>query len=203
MLRRLLQVRYYSGKEAAWERSFPGREWSDKCRAAGVADPWEVLDVKKGANWNDIKEAHRKLAFSHHPDRGGDSKSFSKISEAYSLLKKRNASIEKFEAGEHDQNPHINFGQFYEPYGTGPDAPPDTEGDWAHEDNPARRRWYLRLKEQKESQRKLQAEFEANAKLYELRSRILFLIFLFGAYCFLKPLIYPEWRDKRPDYLKN
>lgn len=55
-----------------------------------MADYYEVLGVKRGANDNEIKTAYRKLALKYHPDRNPDDKEaedkFKKISEAYAVL---------------------------------------------------------------------------------------------------------------------
>lgn len=49
-------------------------------------DYYEVLGVSKNASQNDIKLAFRKLAHTHHPDKGGDSAKFKEINEAYQVL---------------------------------------------------------------------------------------------------------------------
>ncbi|MGE5540906.1 MAG: molecular chaperone DnaJ [Bacillota bacterium] len=47
---------------------------------------YEVLGVDKKASKDDIKKAFRKLAQTHHPDKGGDEAKFKEITEAYSVL---------------------------------------------------------------------------------------------------------------------
>lgn len=42
-------------------------------------DPYEVLGVERTATEDDIKRAYRKLARTHHPDRGGDEKLFKEV----------------------------------------------------------------------------------------------------------------------------
>lgn len=49
-------------------------------------DYYKILGVEKSATPEDIKKAYRKLASKHHPDRGGDTATFQKIQEAYSVL---------------------------------------------------------------------------------------------------------------------
>jgi len=49
-------------------------------------DYYKILGVSKGANKEEIKQAFRKLAQQHHPDKGGDEKKFKEINEAYSVL---------------------------------------------------------------------------------------------------------------------
>lgn len=47
---------------------------------------YDVLGVPKKADIQQIKKAYKTLAMHHHPDRGGDSKEFEKISHAYEIL---------------------------------------------------------------------------------------------------------------------
>jgi len=47
---------------------------------------YETLGVKEDADQDEIKKAYKKLAMKHHPDRGGDEKTFQSISQAYDTL---------------------------------------------------------------------------------------------------------------------
>jgi curved DNA-binding protein len=47
---------------------------------------YQTLGIDKTADENAIKQAYRKMAMRHHPDRGGDQAEFQKIQEAYSVL---------------------------------------------------------------------------------------------------------------------
>ena len=47
---------------------------------------YEILGIKENASQDDIKKAYKKLAMTHHPDRGGDNKKFQEISQAYETL---------------------------------------------------------------------------------------------------------------------
>lgn len=47
---------------------------------------YDILGVKEDAHQDDIKKAYKKLAMTHHPDRGGDNQKFQEISQAYDTL---------------------------------------------------------------------------------------------------------------------
>ena len=47
---------------------------------------YENLGLDKNSNDSQIKKAYRKLAMTHHPDRGGDENKFKEISQAYEIL---------------------------------------------------------------------------------------------------------------------
>lgn len=49
-------------------------------------DYYSILGVAKTATPDEIKKAYRKLASQHHPDKGGDTKKFQEIEEAYRTL---------------------------------------------------------------------------------------------------------------------
>jgi curved DNA-binding protein len=49
-------------------------------------DYYQALGVNKNSSPEEIKQAYRKLAMKHHPDRGGDEAEFKKINEAYDVL---------------------------------------------------------------------------------------------------------------------
>jgi len=50
-------------------------------------DYYSRLGVNKSASPEEMKQAYKKLAMQHHPDRGGDQKTFQEINEAYDTLK--------------------------------------------------------------------------------------------------------------------
>jgi DnaJ-class molecular chaperone len=47
---------------------------------------YDVLGVKPDATKTEIKKAFRKLALTHHPDKGGDAEDFKRINGAYKIL---------------------------------------------------------------------------------------------------------------------
>jgi DnaJ family protein A protein 2 len=49
-------------------------------------DLYERLGVSKDADTNEIKKAFKKLAMTHHPDKGGDPEEFKKIQHAHEVL---------------------------------------------------------------------------------------------------------------------
>lgn len=49
-------------------------------------DHYSTLGVPRDASQEEIKKAFRKLAMTHHPDKGGDPSEFQKINEAYEVL---------------------------------------------------------------------------------------------------------------------
>jgi DnaJ homolog subfamily A member 2 len=51
-----------------------------------MTDYYSILGVEKNASGDDIKNAYRKLAREHHPDKGGDKERFQEIQKAYETL---------------------------------------------------------------------------------------------------------------------
>ena len=49
-------------------------------------DYYEKLGVSRNASDKEIKNAFRRLAAKHHPDKGGDHKYFTELNEAYQAL---------------------------------------------------------------------------------------------------------------------
>ncbi len=71
-----------------------------------MADFYQVLGVERTASDDDIKQAYRKLAMKHHPDKNGGSKeaeeAFKSVTEAYDALKdpQKRAAYDRYgEAG--------------------------------------------------------------------------------------------------------
>lgn len=59
-------------------------------------NPYSVLGVQENATPDEIKNAYRKLASKHHPDRGGDTKKFQEIQQAYDILSDENKRRDYF-----------------------------------------------------------------------------------------------------------
>lgn len=51
-----------------------------------VADPHALLDIAPGATRDELRQAFRRLAKQHHPDRGGDRSTFEAVRDAYDVL---------------------------------------------------------------------------------------------------------------------
>lgn len=47
---------------------------------------YDVLGIKSTASSEEVKQAYRKMAIKHHPDKGGDPKKFQKIHDAYERI---------------------------------------------------------------------------------------------------------------------
>ena len=54
---------------------------------------YSILEVDKKSSIDDIKKSYKKLALKHHPDKGGNDKAFSAISEAYDILSDDNKKL--------------------------------------------------------------------------------------------------------------
>jgi curved DNA-binding protein len=77
-------------------------------------DHYKTLGLDKTASQDDIKQAFRRLAMRHHPDRGGDEARFKEIQSAYDVLgdADRRAEYDAFQS----RPPGFRFHS-----GTGPD----------------------------------------------------------------------------------
>ena len=69
---------------------------------------YEVLGLTRDATQEQIKSAYKKLAFQHHPDKGGDPEKFKQISAAYEIL----GDDDKRREFDQPQPPDI-FSQFF------------------------------------------------------------------------------------------
>ncbi len=77
------------GRTLAWEGWKRFQEFCERfsgSRRAAEVDARHVLGVGADATPQEIKEAYRRLAMQHHPDRGGDVEAFRRVQEAYNRL---------------------------------------------------------------------------------------------------------------------
>lgn len=51
-----------------------------------MSDHYTTLGINRNASESEIKQAYRRLASQHHPDKGGDTAKFQEIEEAYRVL---------------------------------------------------------------------------------------------------------------------
>lgn len=72
-------------------------------------DYYKVLGLTRSASDDEVKQAYRKLAMKHHPDRGGDENEFKKIKEAYEAITSGQASQESF----NNASGFKDFGNFF------------------------------------------------------------------------------------------
>lgn len=73
-------------------------------------DYYSILGVDRRASEAEIKQAYRKLAMKHHPDRGGDQAQFQKIQEAYAAIGDPVKRQEYDNPQPQHQGFHFNFG---------------------------------------------------------------------------------------------
>jgi len=86
-------------------------------------DPWQTLGVSKDASPEDIKQAYRKLAMKHHPDRGGNEADFKNIQTAYDDITSGRATQPPPNSGFNGFNHNDPFG-WSAHFGEGFGAPP-------------------------------------------------------------------------------
>lgn len=73
-------------------------------------DYYSILGVDRRASDQEIKQAYRKLAMKHHPDRGGDANKFQQIQEAYNVIGDAQKRQEYDNPQPQHQGFHFNFG---------------------------------------------------------------------------------------------
>jgi curved DNA-binding protein len=84
-------------------------------------DHYTTLGVQRTASQDEIKQAYRRLAAKHHPDRGGDTAAFQKIQQAYDTL----GNDQQRAAYDQPQSPfqgfqgggHFNFDEIFNMFG--------------------------------------------------------------------------------------
>jgi DnaJ-class molecular chaperone len=77
-------------------------------------DPYKELGIPRSATEKEIKNAYRKLAIKHHPDKGGDPEKFKQIAAAYETLtnKDKKNIYDQFGSVNRDIDPMDIFRQF-------------------------------------------------------------------------------------------
>ncbi|XP_077976927.1 translocation protein SEC63 homolog [Glandiceps talaboti] len=73
-------------------------------------DPYEVLQIDRGATTGEIRKKYRQLSKVHHPDKGGDHLTFMKIAKAYEALTDEEAKKNWEEHGNPDGPQATSFG---------------------------------------------------------------------------------------------
>ena len=73
-----------------------------------MKDYYHILGIAKNATTDEVKQAYKKLAMKHHPDRGGDAGMFQDISEAYSTLSDA-AKRAEYDNPRTNSGVHVNF----------------------------------------------------------------------------------------------
>ena len=61
--------------------------WESHLSPTQQSQAYRVLDLSVGAQWSEVKRSYRKLAATHHPDKGGEAQRFMEIRQAYECLK--------------------------------------------------------------------------------------------------------------------
>jgi molecular chaperone DnaJ len=85
-----------------------------------MKDYYKILGVSRNASGEEIKKAFYRLAHKYHPDKGGDSKKFKEINEAYQVLSNQEKRAQ-----------YDRFGTTFEggaPFGAGGQGGPFGEG---------------------------------------------------------------------------
>lgn len=76
-------------------------------------DHYTRLGIQPNANAEEIKKAYRKLASTHHPDKGGDTQIFQEIEQAYRILSNQQSRMQYDNSRRVNNNPFSQmFGQF-------------------------------------------------------------------------------------------
>lgn len=52
-----------------------------------LAESYAALDLNADAQWFEVKQRYKQLAAIHHPDKGGNNESFTRIANAYECIK--------------------------------------------------------------------------------------------------------------------
>lgn len=89
-----------------------------------MTDYYKILGVERTATADEIKQAYRRLAARHHPDRGGDTAQFQQIEEAHRVLSDpaQRAGYDRPQTQYHEFNfshggGHFNFDEIFNMFG--------------------------------------------------------------------------------------
>jgi len=86
-----------------------------------MKDYYQILGVAKTATAAEIKQAYRRLASQHHPDKGGDTAQFQQIQQAYAVLSddaKRAQYDQPSATGFSSQQSPFDFTTIFDIFGT-------------------------------------------------------------------------------------
>lgn len=75
-----------------------------------MTDYYQTLGINKNASEDEIKQAYRRMASKHHPDRGGDTQKFQEIEEAYRVLSDPGSKGNYDSGGPQQHHHHGGFG---------------------------------------------------------------------------------------------
>lgn len=75
-------------------------------------DHYSTLGVSRDASQDEIKKAYRKLAMTHHPDKGGDPAEFQKLNDAYEVLSNPDKKLQYDNPSVRSNNPFGGDFQF-------------------------------------------------------------------------------------------
>lgn len=84
-----------------------------------MTDYYDILEIPRDANQEDIKKAYRKKAMQYHPDKGGDESIFKQVQEAYEILsdEQKKASYDRFGSAGGGTNDFFDFNDLFSSFG--------------------------------------------------------------------------------------
>lgn len=87
-----------------WEEAM--KDFLENLDVDGETHSYSVLGLKEGCTQEEVKKSYRRLARTHHPDKGGDEVKFREIQEAYETLKKVFARRAKVKSDGQSKSPN-------------------------------------------------------------------------------------------------
>jgi len=84
-----------------------------------MSDYYDILEVPRDDNQEDIKKAYRKKAMQFHPDKGGDETIFKQVQEAYEVLsdEQKRSNYDRFGSADGASNDFFNINDFFSSFG--------------------------------------------------------------------------------------